>query len=77
MSDAVSVHVCVQLTRQNRSLKRKSMMLLSHLSPETLSHIDLEEEEAEDVCVSLQCQNKLSGTVQVPLTDPSHAPIHR
>ncbi|CAM9130542.1 unnamed protein product, partial [Lampetra planeri] len=50
-----------KLTRQNRSLKRKSMMLLSHLSLETISHIDLEEDdEAEDVCVSLQCQNKLS-----------------
>ncbi|XP_067331882.1 shootin-1 [Channa argus] len=50
-----------KLSYQNRSLKRKSMMLLSHLSPETLTDINLEEEEdgedlhaAREVCLSSQ-----------------------
>lgn len=41
------------------------MMLLSHLSPETISEISLEEEEeeeeGEEVCLSSQCQAKISG----------------
>ncbi|XP_072247686.1 shootin-1 [Leuresthes tenuis] len=39
-----------KLNHQNRSLKRKSMMLLSHLSPETITEINLvdDEEESED-----------------------------
>uniref|UniRef100_A0A8C7Y9Z9 Shootin-1 n=1 Tax=Oryzias sinensis TaxID=183150 RepID=A0A8C7Y9Z9_9TELE len=40
-----------KLNRQNRSLKRKSMMLMSHLSPETITEISLvdDEEEGEDL----------------------------
>ncbi|XP_013769879.1 shootin-1 [Pundamilia nyererei] len=68
-----------KLDRQNRSLKRKSMMLLSHISPETIADIDLndEAEESEDLhasshdCLSPQCctsisvlQNKLEMTVK-------------
>ncbi|XP_040906080.1 shootin-1 [Toxotes jaculatrix] len=63
-----------KLNRQNRSLKRKSMMLLSHLSPETLSEISLEDEEEEEeeggggeglnaaskACLSPQCQATIS-----------------
>ncbi|CAG6018196.1 unnamed protein product, partial [Menidia menidia] len=65
--------------RQNRSLKRKSMMLLSHLSPETISEINLMDDEAEGeepqdpsgVCLSPHChtliselQNKLKSTLE-------------
>uniref|UniRef100_I3JRK1 Shootin-1 n=2 Tax=Oreochromis TaxID=8139 RepID=I3JRK1_ORENI len=62
-----------KLDRQNRSLKRKSMMLLSHISPETIADIDLndEAEESEDLhassqdCLSPQLlQNKLEMTVK-------------
>uniref|UniRef100_A0A672HZC9 Shootin-1 n=1 Tax=Salarias fasciatus TaxID=181472 RepID=A0A672HZC9_SALFA len=53
-----------QLNRQNRSLKRKSMMLLSHLSPETLTAIDLEDEDGdgdeEAACLSPQCHATVS-----------------
>ncbi|XP_026212136.1 shootin-1 [Anabas testudineus] len=57
-----------KLNHQNRSLKRKSMMLLSHLSPETITQINLEDEEEEysdihaarEVCLSLQCQSTIS-----------------
>ncbi|KAM6956609.1 shootin-1 [Aplochiton taeniatus] len=37
-----------KLSRQNRSLKRKSMMLLAHLGPESLAEINLGEEEEEE-----------------------------
>uniref|UniRef100_A0A3B4VIE4 Shootin-1 n=1 Tax=Seriola dumerili TaxID=41447 RepID=A0A3B4VIE4_SERDU len=37
-----------KLNCQNRSLKRKSMMLLSHLSPDTITDINLDDEEEED-----------------------------
>ena len=41
------------------------MMLLSHLSPETITEISLEdeeeEEESEDVCFSRRCQTTISG----------------
>uniref|UniRef100_A0A672HZS9 Shootin-1 n=1 Tax=Salarias fasciatus TaxID=181472 RepID=A0A672HZS9_SALFA len=54
-----------QLNRQNRSLKRKSMMLLSHLSPETLTAIDLEDEDGdgdeEAACLSPQCHATVSA----------------
>uniref|UniRef100_A0A3P9BAL7 Shootin-1 n=1 Tax=Maylandia zebra TaxID=106582 RepID=A0A3P9BAL7_9CICH len=61
-----------KLDRQNRSLKRKSMMLLSHISPETIADIDLndEAEESEDLhasshdCLSPQCCTSISGTVE-------------
>uniref|UniRef100_A0A3B4VHD4 Shootin-1 n=1 Tax=Seriola dumerili TaxID=41447 RepID=A0A3B4VHD4_SERDU len=58
-----------QLNCQNRSLKRKSMMLLSHLSPDTITDINLDDEEEEDgedldatskVCLSPQCQTTIS-----------------
>ncbi|XP_037639313.1 shootin-1 isoform X1 [Sebastes umbrosus] len=64
-----------KLNRQNRSLKRKSMMLLPHLSPETITEINLEvdeeeeeeeEEESEElhaaskVCLSPQSQTTFS-----------------
>ncbi|XP_061600884.1 shootin-1 isoform X2 [Cololabis saira] len=38
-----------KLNRQNRSLKRKSMMLLSHLSPETLTEINLLDDEEDEL----------------------------
>ncbi|XP_023183760.1 shootin-1 [Xiphophorus maculatus] len=37
-----------KLRRQNRSLKRKSMMMISYLSPETIKDISLDEEEQAD-----------------------------
>ncbi|XP_054885814.1 shootin-1 isoform X2 [Poeciliopsis prolifica] len=37
-----------KLKRQNRSLKRKSMMMISYLSPETIKDISLDEEEQAD-----------------------------
>ncbi|KAM4590980.1 shootin-1 [Odontesthes bonariensis] len=57
-----------KLNHQNRSLKRKSMMLLSHLSPETITEISLvdDEEESEDpqaaseVCLSPYCHTLIS-----------------
>ncbi|XP_042358591.1 shootin-1 isoform X2 [Plectropomus leopardus] len=57
-----------KLNRQNRSLKRKSMMLLPLLSPESISEINIEDEEEEgeelnsarEKCVSLQCQTTIS-----------------
>ncbi|XP_019943879.2 shootin-1 [Paralichthys olivaceus] len=59
-----------KLNRQNRSLKRKSMMLLSHISPSTIAQISLEDEEEEEdgedlnavsmVCLSAQCQSTIS-----------------
>ncbi|XP_007574002.1 shootin-1, partial [Poecilia formosa] len=36
-----------KLKRENRSLKRKSMMMISYLSPETIKDINLEEEEQD------------------------------
>uniref|UniRef100_A0A3Q3GSX9 Shootin-1 n=1 Tax=Labrus bergylta TaxID=56723 RepID=A0A3Q3GSX9_9LABR len=61
-----------KLNRQNCSLKRKSMMLLSHLSPETITEINLEDEKDEEeeeesdelakVCLSPQCPSIISGT---------------
>ncbi|KAM6916545.1 shootin-1 [Xenentodon cancila] len=38
-----------KLNRQNRSLKRKSMMLLSHLSPETITEINLSDDEEDEL----------------------------
>ncbi|XP_068584232.1 shootin-1 [Cebidichthys violaceus] len=62
-----------KLNRQNRSLKRKSMMLLPHLSPEIITEINLDEEEEEEeeeeseephaashVCLSPLCQTTVS-----------------
>ncbi|XP_041645979.1 shootin-1 [Cheilinus undulatus] len=59
-----------KLHRQNRSLKRKSLMLLSHLGPEIITEINLEDEEDEEekgelhesnkVCLSPQCQTIIS-----------------
>nr|XP_020482317.1 shootin-1 [Labrus bergylta] len=59
-----------KLNRQNCSLKRKSMMLLSHLSPETITEINLEDEKDEEeeeesdelakVCLSPQCPSIIS-----------------
>ncbi|KAG7229854.1 hypothetical protein INR49_012404, partial [Caranx melampygus] len=59
-----------KLNRQNHSLKRKSMMLLSHLSPDTITEISLEDEDEEGdgedldaaskVCTSPQCQTTIS-----------------
>ncbi|CAN9500119.1 unnamed protein product [Ophioblennius macclurei] len=63
-----------KLNSQNRSLKRKSMMLLSHLSPETITAIDLENEEdtsaADTECLSSQCQTIVSElTNKLDLTE--------
>ncbi|KAF0027639.1 hypothetical protein F2P81_020380 [Scophthalmus maximus] len=62
-----------KLNRQNRSLKRKSMMLLSHLSPNAIAEINLEDDEEEEeeedgkdlnvaskVCLSPQCHTTIS-----------------
>ncbi|XP_026164952.1 shootin-1 isoform X2 [Mastacembelus armatus] len=58
-----------KLNRQNCSLKRKSMILLSHLSPETIKKINLDDEEEENdedinaaskVCFSTYCQTTIS-----------------
>ncbi|KAI4812371.1 hypothetical protein KUCAC02_023769 [Chaenocephalus aceratus] len=58
-----------KLKRQNRSLKRKSMMMLPYHSPKTITEINLmdqEEEEQEEghadslLCPSPQCQSNIS-----------------
>ncbi|KAK2832675.1 hypothetical protein Q5P01_016564 [Channa striata] len=52
-----------KLNDQNRSLKRRSMMLLAHISPEAITEIDLEEEdcgEDREVCLSPQCMRTIS-----------------
>lgn len=66
-----------QLNRQNRSLKRKSMMLLSHLGPDAVTDIDLDGEDEEGdgegldaaggVCASPQCRTTISGTRQISI----------
>lgn len=51
------------------------MMLLSHLSPETITEINLDDEEEESeeihaastVCLSPQCKTTISGTVCLQL----------
>ncbi|XP_037543888.1 shootin-1 [Nematolebias whitei] len=61
-----------KLKRQNRSLKRKSMMMMSHLSPETITEINLaeDEEEGEDlgsaskICRSAICNTLISDLQQ-------------
>ncbi|XP_077437477.1 shootin-1 [Vanacampus margaritifer] len=58
--------LAVKLNRQNRSLKRKSVMLLSQLSPAAISEINLEDEDEEvdelnaSKCLSTACQTKIS-----------------
>ncbi|XP_028459794.1 shootin-1 isoform X2 [Perca flavescens] len=58
-----------KLNRQNRSLKRKSMMLLPLLGPEAIAEISLDDEEENEseelhaasmVCLSAQCQTTIS-----------------
>lgn len=62
--------LCLQLNHQNRSLKRKSMMLLSHLTADTITKINLDDEEEEygedlqearGVCLSPLCKTTISG----------------
>lgn len=74
-----------KLNRQNRSLKRKSMLLLSHLSPETITEINLEDEEEEECkvlqeasnfCLSLQCRatiSELQNTLELTLKEKRQA----
>ncbi|XP_041865750.1 shootin-1 isoform X2 [Melanotaenia boesemani] len=73
-----------KLNRQNRSLKRKSMMMLSHLSPETITQISLEddEEEGEDPdtdsqdCLSPRCRtiiSELQNKVELTLAEKNQA----
>lgn len=67
----------LQLNHQNRSLKRKSMMLLSHLNPDTITKIHFEDEDEEDhgedlngaskMCISPQCQTTISGIRQISI----------
>ncbi|KAM4614631.1 shootin-1 isoform 2-T2 [Polymixia lowei] len=75
-----------KLNRQNRSLKRKSMLLLSHLGPETIAEIKLEDDEEEDedlqaaskVCQSTQCQatiSELQKKLELTLQDKEQAVI--
>ncbi|XP_078129689.1 LOW QUALITY PROTEIN: shootin-1 [Sander vitreus] len=61
--------LATKLNRQNRSLKRKSMMLLPLLGPEAITEISLDDEEENEseelhaasmVCLSAQCQTTIS-----------------
>ncbi|XP_013858302.1 shootin-1 [Austrofundulus limnaeus] len=55
-----------KLNHQNRSLKRKSMMMMSHLSPETITEINLadDEDEGEDLgSASRACLSPISNAV--------------
>uniref|UniRef100_A0A8C9ZWR7 Shootin-1 n=1 Tax=Sander lucioperca TaxID=283035 RepID=A0A8C9ZWR7_SANLU len=61
--------LATKLNRQNRSLKRKSMMLLPLLGPEAIAEISLDDEEENEseelhaasmVCLSAQCQTTIS-----------------
>ncbi|KAK5907957.1 hypothetical protein CgunFtcFv8_016055 [Champsocephalus gunnari] len=58
-----------KLKRQNRSLKRKSMMMLPHHSPKTITEINLVDQEEEEqegghadslLCPSPQCESNIS-----------------
>ncbi|CAB1343549.1 unnamed protein product [Coregonus sp. 'balchen'] len=60
-----------KLNRQNRSLKRKSMLYLAHLGPETIAEISLKDEEEEEEeesgdtqvekeCSSAHCQSTIT-----------------
>ncbi|XP_061545383.1 shootin-1 isoform X3 [Phycodurus eques] len=57
-----------KLNHRNNSLKRKSVMLMSRLSPETVGEINLEDEDEEgdelnaasQDCLSTTCQDKVS-----------------
>lgn len=68
-----------KLNRQNRSLKRKSMMMMSHLSPETITEINLtdDEDEGEDqgsasrACLSPISNTLISGTRFLSLSNTS------
>ncbi|XP_030581116.1 shootin-1 [Archocentrus centrarchus] len=73
-----------KLNQQNFSLKRKSMMLLSHISPETIEEINLndEAEESEDldassnICLSPQCHttiSELQSKLEMTLKDKNQA----
>uniref|UniRef100_A0A8C7DZ30 Shootin-1 n=1 Tax=Oncorhynchus kisutch TaxID=8019 RepID=A0A8C7DZ30_ONCKI len=47
-----------KLNRQNCSLKRKSMLYLAHLGPETIAEIGLEDEEEEEESVDTQVEKE-------------------
>ncbi|XP_039995588.1 shootin-1 [Xiphias gladius] len=77
-----------KLNRQNHSLKRKSMMLLSHLSPKTIEELNLEDEVEEDgedlnaaskVCLSPQCQTTISvlqNKLELTIKEKNQAVTH-
>ncbi|XP_034040120.1 shootin-1 [Thalassophryne amazonica] len=48
-----------KLNQQNCSLKRKSMLLLSHLSPETIAEINLKDEDREEEDEDVHTLNKI------------------
>lgn len=88
ISHATNYASSVQLNHQNRSLKRKSMMLLSHLSPDTIAEINLEDEEEEEEkeedgkdsvpsgsCLSPYCHTTISGTLPTMFHSVPNLPI--
>lgn len=65
-SFSISLRLSLQLNRQNRSLKRKSMVFLAHLGPQAITEINLEEEDDEEEedegCSAIHCQRVISGS---------------
>ncbi|XP_041722879.1 shootin-1 isoform X1 [Coregonus clupeaformis] len=78
-----------KLNRQNRSLKRKSMLYLAHLGPETIAEISLKDEEEEEEeesgdtqvekeCSSAHCQStitELKNKLELTLEEKKQAAI--
>uniref|UniRef100_A0A8C7PAE7 Shootin-1 n=1 Tax=Oncorhynchus mykiss TaxID=8022 RepID=A0A8C7PAE7_ONCMY len=76
-----------KLNRQNCSLKRKSMLYLAHLGPETIAEIGLEDEEEEEEsvdtqvekeCFSAHCQStitELKKKIELTLEEKKQATI--
>ncbi|XP_038816425.1 shootin-1 isoform X3 [Salvelinus namaycush] len=76
-----------KLNRQNCSLKRKSMLYLAHLGPETIAEIGLEDEEEEEEsgetqvekeCLSAHCQStitELKKKIELTLEEKKQATI--
>ncbi|XP_051937063.1 shootin-1 [Hippocampus zosterae] len=70
-----------KLNKQNHALKRQSMMLLSQLSPATISEINLEDkvEDSDELnvanCLSTTCQTQISelqSQLQLTLREKDH-----
>uniref|UniRef100_A0A8C2WRR5 Shootin-1 n=1 Tax=Cyclopterus lumpus TaxID=8103 RepID=A0A8C2WRR5_CYCLU len=60
-----------KLNRQNRSLKRKSMMLLPHLGPEVIAEVGLDEDDEEEEEEESEERHAASNVCLSPLCQPT------